>query len=103
MQFLGEILFYYFNDVCRLETFWALLNGELNFLAFIEGFKTLRFDCREMYEHVWAILAFNEALSLACIEPFNSTCHPLPHLFLLLALLMMISVAFICIPLVHEG
>src|SRR4030066_607605 len=39
-----------------------------------------------MHEHIRAILAFNEAITFACIEPLDSTCYPLTHLFLLLTL-----------------
>lgn len=42
------------DDVLSLWAFLTLSHGELNALAFSQGFKTFAYDGAEMCENVWA-------------------------------------------------
>jgi hypothetical protein len=54
-----------------LEAFWAASYIELYRLAFLKAAETVRLDCREMYENVFAILAADEAKSLCVVKPLH--------------------------------
>jgi hypothetical protein len=61
------------------RTFLAVLNFELNVLAFSQSFEAITLDCREVYEHVFAAVSWgNETKTFRLVEPLNLTfnlCH----------------------------
>ena len=57
------------SHVRCLQTLGALGDLELNGLTFVQRLVSIRHDCREMDEDVFAGLALNEAKTLASIEP----------------------------------
>jgi hypothetical protein len=65
-----------FYDVRGLESFGALHDVELYLVPLGKGFKAVALDGREMYENVLALLAFDEAVTLGVIEPFDFTFFP---------------------------
>ena len=73
------------DDVLRLGTFLAVGDFELHFLPVSEGAETIALDRAEMHEDVGAVLAFNEAESLALVKPFNGagSCRHTCYLYYL--------------------
>ena len=62
------------------RTFLAVLNFELNVLAFSQSFEAVTLDCREVYEHVFrAIVRSDEAEAFVSVEPFYDTSHFTGH------------------------
>gem|GEM_PF-4388334 len=59
--------------------FLAVLNFELNVLAFSQSFEAITLDCREVYEYIFAAVSrSNEAKTFRLVEPLNLTfnlCH----------------------------
>src|SRR3954466_15937352 len=63
-------------NVLRLLTLAALCNVELDALALVEGLVSVTLDCGEVNEHVFALLAGDEAVTLFGIEELDRTlCH----------------------------
>ena len=60
-------------------TFLAVLNFELNVLAFSQSFETVTLDSGEVYKHIFAAISrSNEAKTFRLVEPLNLTfnlCH----------------------------
>ena len=70
------------SDSCYVNssrTFLAVLNFELNVLAFCQSFEAITLNSREVYEYVFAtICRSNEAKAFSLVEPLNLTfnlCH----------------------------
>ncbi|ABV12294.1 hypothetical protein CKO_01153 [Citrobacter koseri ATCC BAA-895] len=70
------------SDSCYVNssrTFLAVLNFELNVLAFSQGFEAVTLDSGEVYEHIFAAISrSNEAKTFRLVEPLNLTfnlCH----------------------------
>lgn len=70
------------SDSCYVNssrTFLAVLNFELNVLAFSQSFETIALDSGEVYEHIFAAVSrSNEAKTFGFVEPLNLTfnlCH----------------------------
>ena len=59
-----------FFDVCRLKSFWALYDLELDLLPLFQRLKSLSCDCAEMNENVFSLFAFDEPEALGSVEPF---------------------------------
>jgi hypothetical protein len=59
------------DDVGSLRAFRSLLNLELYLLSFVQVLKTISLNCAEVDEYIRAILAFNEAITFASVEPFD--------------------------------
>src|SRR5512146_252739 len=57
--------------VLGLESLWALGDVELHRLAFLQAAKTVRLDCRMMYENVLAVLAADEPVTLGIVKPLH--------------------------------
>ncbi len=55
--------------VCRLQTFGAFGDVELNRLALLQALETARLDRREMHENVFASLTADEAVALGIVKP----------------------------------
>ena len=52
----------------------AILDFELNVLAFSQGFEAVTLDCREVYEHVFAAVSRgDETETFRLVEPLNLT------------------------------
>ena len=60
-------------DVLGLWAFLALYYGELNFLAFGQGFETRAGDGAEMCEHIWAGRLGDETETFGFVEPFDGS------------------------------
>src|SRR5580658_1418757 len=60
--------------VLGLQTLGALLNHERDASAFVERAIAASFNCREMDENIFAVLALNEAESFGGVKPLYSTC-----------------------------
>jgi hypothetical protein len=67
------------SNVYCSRAFLAVLNFELNALAFGQGFETIALDSGEVYEHIFATVSrSNEAKTFRLVEPLNLTfnlCH----------------------------
>ncbi len=59
------------GDVGGRETFGALLNVELYFVPFIQGFVAACRDRIEVDENIFAAFARNETETFCCVEPFD--------------------------------
>src|SRR5450631_2965356 len=59
--------------VRSLRPLRALLDLELDYVAFLQALIALAGDRAVMHEHVGPILATDESVSLGVIEPFHST------------------------------
>src|SRR5215471_15863362 len=57
------------GDVRGLQAFGPLSHLELHLGTFIQGTVALRLNCREMYEHILAILTLDKSISLGRVEP----------------------------------
>jgi hypothetical protein len=61
------------------RAFLAVLNFELNVLAFSQGFEAVALDSGEVYKHIFAAVSRgNEAKTFRFVEPLNLTfnlCH----------------------------
>lgn len=63
----------------RLGAFLALDNNELNSLAFLQGAIALTDNGAEVYKHIFAIIPFDEAKTLGCIEPLDFASYAFSH------------------------
>jgi hypothetical protein len=61
------------NNIVRLRAFLAIANGELNFLAFGEGFETAALDSAEVNKNVRAAFASDETKTFSFVEELDST------------------------------
>ena len=59
------------NNVHGLQTFGALLDGELHLLAFLQAAETFTLDSGEVDENVRAAFASDEAVTFTIVEPFD--------------------------------
>jgi hypothetical protein len=80
--FLGQRL--QNGDVGGLRALIALLDLELDLLAFIQIAETFRLDGGIMDEDIRAILARDKAVALATIEPLDRTDDSFRHMICLL-------------------
>jgi hypothetical protein len=71
------------GDVGRLWSFGTLLNGEFNFLAFLEIAVTITLNGGEMDEHVRSTFTGEETITLVTIEPLYRTDYSVRHFCLL--------------------
>lgn len=58
------------DDVCRLEAFGVLLDGELHFLVRFEPLVTIHVDGGEVNKNIFSFFATDEAEALGRIERF---------------------------------
>ena len=71
------------NDVLRLQSFWPLLDFELDLLSFIQRFVTIALNGGKMDEYVLARLALNKAKTFRSVKPLHYTllfAHGIPLL-----------------------
>lgn len=70
-------------DVLCLRAFLTVGDGELHFLAISEGLEAIALDCAEVYEHVGAVFALDEAESLGLVKPLNGAgfCRHMCYLY----------------------
>jgi hypothetical protein len=59
--------------VRSLRAFWTLFNSELNLLSFFQIAVAISRDSGEVDEYVRTVLALNESVAFAGIEPFDRT------------------------------
>jgi hypothetical protein len=62
-----------FHNVSSLHTTRTLLKIESDCLTLIKGFEAFTLDSREVYKHILAVFASDEALILFSIEPLYGT------------------------------
>ena len=68
--------------VFSLQSLWSLYDVELDRLALTQAAETLRRDCREVYENIFAILTADKAIALRIVKPLNcSLFHVLLNSF----------------------
>lgn len=53
----------------------AFYDIKFNFLAFVQGLKAFRLNCREVNEYVAAFLCFDEAITFFSVKPFYPSLH----------------------------
>ena len=63
------------DNVCGLRAACALDDVELDVLPLVERLETFILDGGEMNEHIVAVLASDESISLFCAEPFYFADH----------------------------
>ncbi len=71
------------NDVLRLQSFWPLLDFELDLLSFIQRFVTIGLNGGKMDEYILARLALNKAKTFRSVKPLHDTllfAHGIPLL-----------------------
>ena len=71
------------NDVLRLQSFWPLLDFELDLLSFIQRFVTIGLNGGKMDEYILARLALNKSKTLRGVKPLHHTllfAHGIPLL-----------------------
>ena len=64
------------KDGCYIEGLWAFLaltKGKLHFLSFAQRLETLAANGTVVHEHVFTLLALDEAEPLTLIEPLTRT------------------------------
>src|SRR5262249_43859155 len=63
--------------VLRLQTLRPLLHLELHLLTSLRAFETTRLNCREVYEHILALLAADKSKALGVVKPLYCSllCH----------------------------
>ena len=66
-------------DVAGLGSLGALLNCELNLLAFLQVAVAIALNGGEMDEYVLAAFALDEAEALVTVEPFDRTSYSVRH------------------------
>src|SRR5215471_875901 len=71
------------GDVACLQTLGALLDIELDALAFLQVLETLALNGREVDEDIIAAFASNESIALCSIEPLDCTVDTFRHFCLL--------------------
>jgi hypothetical protein len=61
--------------LCGLQSFWTLLDLELDRLTFGECLETVPLDGGEVYKHIIAaVRGSNKAKAFGFVKPFNGTC-----------------------------
>jgi MFS family permease len=68
------------HHICGLQSFWAFLDGKLNFLFRLEFSISIALNGAEVYKHIFTILAANKTIALSGIEPFNGSNNTFAHL-----------------------
>ena len=63
------------DNVCGLRAACALDDVEFDILTLIERLEPFILDRREVDEHIVAVLASDESVSLFCAEPFYFADH----------------------------
>lgn len=66
-------------DVCRLQTFGALLDSEFDLLAFGQGLVARHLNGGEVDEDIRAAITLDEAEALARIEPLHGADDAFAH------------------------
>jgi len=64
-------------DICRLRTFLAFGDLELNLIAFLQALIALRGYRAVVHKYVWPISATNEPVSFRVIEPLDGSFQPI--------------------------
>ena len=59
--------------ILGLQTLGALLDFELNGLAFVEALVPVSLDRREVHENIFTGLALDETITLCCVKPLDRT------------------------------
>ena len=62
-----------FANVCRLRSFLALRNFELNYITFLEAFIAIRGDCAVVDKNIRSIVPTDETVAFRVIEPLDRT------------------------------
>lgn len=62
-----------------LQTFGAILDGELHLLAFHEIAVTVHLDGREVDEHIRSVFPGDETISLVAVEPLDCADDTFRH------------------------
>jgi len=70
------------DDIVRLGTLLALAEGELHLLAFAKRLEPFAANRAVVHEHIFALLALNEAKSLGLVEPLDRSDLTICHGFL---------------------
>ena len=73
------------DDVAGLQTLGALLDIELDALAFLEVLETITLDGGKVDKDIIAAFAGNEAVALCSVEPLDCTVDTFRHFCLLMA------------------
>jgi hypothetical protein len=60
--------------ILGLPPFRAFDHIELHLLTFLQAAESVRLDCREVYEHVLAILAADKSIALGVVKPLYCSC-----------------------------
>ena len=63
----------HYDNVGCLWAFRTIGNLELYLIAFIEGFKSIPLNGREVYEDIISVISGNEPKALFLIKPFHTT------------------------------
>ncbi len=63
----------HYDNVGCLWAFRTIGNLELYLIAFIEGFKPISLNGREVYEDIISVVSGNESIALFLIKPFYTT------------------------------
>jgi hypothetical protein len=63
------------RNVCRLRAFRPLHDLELHRISFLQGAVSISCDGGIVNEHIWTVIAPDEAVSFGIIEPLYSSLH----------------------------
>lgn len=69
----------YWRYIGGLQTFGAILDGELHLLAFHEIAVTVHLDGREVDEHIRSVFPGDETISLVAVEPLDCADDTIRH------------------------
>ena len=72
----------YGPDVLSLPALRPFGHFKLHSLTLLQAAKTAALDCREMYEHILAILAADETITFGVVKPLHCSLFHVVTLFL---------------------